>query len=315
MKFFRKALTTALFCTLFGVGMPSAFGAEGLALSASQMAAPARTALAQQIADYKASHPEAFAALEQVKGHKPEVYKRFRNPVPLVGRELRRLGQKALFPMLEALAFEAPADSARTEAESMALTLGMLEAVGELRDARSAPVLGAVFEASAKKPRIALAAAIGLGRLCRGEEAALLEKHAMKAGALQIAAISGLGYCRRVESANQLSALLATSKDAAVLEAAAKALGSVGSSWAWKAAVRAGSTSSGEEVRAIAAKALVLGFARVSNEVRASFGQALMMVGHESTPALIAKAKTTASAHISEELDKVLAQFQRSARP
>ncbi len=315
MKSIRKTLSVALFCALLGGALPSAFAADGLAISATQIPVSARTALAAQIADHRASNPAAFESLAHLRGHKPEVYKRFRNPVPLVGRELRRLGEKALLPMLSALAFEAPVDSARTEGETTALTIGMLEVVGELRDARSAPVLTAVFEASAKKPRIALAAAIGLGRLCRAEEATLLETHAAKAGALQIAAISGLGYCRRESSALKLAEILASSKDAGVMEAAAKALGVIGSSWAWKAASKAGSSSSGEQVRAIAAKALVSGFARVSEEARAPFQAALMMVDHESTKAWILNAKVNADTRTSEALDKLLLRVERASRP
>lgn len=318
MKSLRSIVAITLFCGLFGAGMPSAFASPGLAVSASQIPEQARRELARQIAEEQRLHPEAFEALRNVRGHKPEVYTRLRNPVPMVDRELRRLGAPILLPMLNALSFEAPVDGHRTEAETAALTLGMLEAVGELRDARSAPVLEAVFASSAKQPKIARAAAVGLGRLCSDGAAVLLEKHAAKAGALQIAAIAGLGQCRRLSSANQLAALLSASKDAAVLEETAKSLGSVGSSWAWKAAARAASpppAGLGEQVRAVAAKALVDGFTRVSSEAREPFRNALLMVEHPQTPVWIENAKRSADANTVSELNKLLVQVKRAAQP
>jgi hypothetical protein len=287
-------------------------GATGIATAASQLPEQARSSLVKEIQAYKAAHPEAFEAVRNVQGHRPEVYSRFRNPVPVVGRELKRLGPAALLPMLEALAFEAPARGSLTDREWEALTVGMLEAVGALRDAKSGPVLRAVFEGSSKSAPVLKAAAVAMGRLCGDAELALLTKRSAAGDALRIPAIQGLGYCMREASAKHLAGLLAAAPDDATAEVLGEALGMVASSWAWKT-LGASAEAEGAAVRAIAAKALVPAFVRYGGEARAAMRRGLLMAEHKATPELIAKARPTADAQTAAELDAVASQIARKS--
>ncbi|NUQ75543.1 MAG: FAD-dependent oxidoreductase [Polyangiaceae bacterium] len=130
MRRIKTVLAIAAFGAALSLNAPSALAQGGMAAEPVQIDASTRTSLAKDIEAAKAAHPEAFEAVKNVQGHKPEVYQKARNPIPVVGRELRRLGPSALLPMLEALAFEAPARGGATDQEWTALTVGMLEAVG-----------------------------------------------------------------------------------------------------------------------------------------------------------------------------------------
>src|SRR5207249_595497 len=80
----------------------SAAFADGVAIAPSALADADRQALSSQIAQYRTQHPQAFQALRELKGIRPEFYNRFRNPRPEVGRELRGFGAVVLLPMLDA---------------------------------------------------------------------------------------------------------------------------------------------------------------------------------------------------------------------
>jgi hypothetical protein len=313
MKRIKIALSVAALSAAFCLSGGVAYAKDGMATQASQLSESARASLAKEIEAFKVSNPEAFEAVRNVQGHRPETYKRFRNPIPVVGRELRSLGPNALLPMLEALAFDAPVRATLTDREWEALTVGMLEAVGVLRDARSGPVLRAVFEGSGKTAPVLKAAAIAMGRLCGDADLALLTKRSLAGDALRIPAIHGLGHCMRAASAKHLAGLLAASPDDATAEVLGEALGTVASSWAWKTLGPA-AEAEGASVREIAAKALVAGFVRHGGEARAQIKRALLMTEHKATPELIAKVRPSADAATAAELDKLAGQIARNAK-
>jgi hypothetical protein len=308
----RIALSIAALGAVLCLHAGAAHAKNGMAAQPSQLPEKTRASLVKEIEAYKASNPEAFEALRNVKGHRPEVYQQARNPIPVVGRELRRLGPSALLPMLEALAFEAPARGSLTDREWEALTIGMLDAVGVLRDARSGPVLRAIFEGGSKSAPVLKSAAMAMGRLCSDAELPVLVKRSAAGDALRVPAIYGLGQCKRVDSAKHLAGLLAAGPDSATAEALGEALGTVASSWAWKA-MGASAEAEGAAVREIAAKALVPAFVRYGGEARAQMRKAILLTEHKVTVELIAKARPAADAQIAAELDALSAQIARKA--
>ena len=309
MNRFQRLLISTTTLLALALASAAALAQGGLAAQPAQLPAAARASLTQEIEAYRALHPEIFGAVLDLKGVRPEVYTTFRNPLPNAAPELRALGPAALLPMLSALAIEAPS-RALSDRERDALTAGMLEAVGRLRDPRSAPVLRAALEGSSKDPVVKRAAAEALGRLCGDADLALLIKHAAAGDALQVASIHGLGQCKRVESAQHLAATLDSATDDATAAAAAGALGLVGSSWAWKAMGPA-SEATGLAVREIAARALVKAFALRGGEVRARIGKSMLEVEHPILPELIEKARASAQPELQiafETLQKQLAR-------
>lgn len=313
MRFFKTSAAIALLG--FALTMSSAALADGIATKSSQLPAAARAALKTQIDAYRAAHPEAFDAVKNVKGHTPEVYRQNRNPfLPSASRELRALGAPALLPMLEALAFDAPARGSLTDAEWDALAIGMLEAVGVLRDARSTPVLLAIFEAGATRPAVLSATARAMGRLGGDAELASLTSHTGLSDKLRAHAIEGLGHMRRVESAKHLATLLASPRDDADAEAIATALGTLGSSWAWKT-LGPQAAAAGLAARAICAKALVPAFARTTGaSARTAMHDAILLVDHPTTVELLKTARSSKNPEAAKAIDALIVRVERQKR-
>src|SRR5262245_24839731 len=124
MKTLKTLVWTAALCG--SVVFASEARADGVVVNPGSMPASEADALKAQIDAEHASNPAAFDAVRNVKGHRPEVYRNNRNPYPTTSRELRGLGASALLPMLEALAFDAPARGSLTDAEWDALAIGLL---------------------------------------------------------------------------------------------------------------------------------------------------------------------------------------------
>lgn len=310
MSALRKLLVSSILGSAL-LAAPAAF-ADGISLATSALPNEARAKLENEIATAKAAQPTAFKAVKNVKGHRPEVYGKYRNPYPTVSRELRGLGKPALLPMLEALAFKAPERGSLTDAEWDALAVGMLEAVGVIRDARASAVVGAIFESSAIRPGVRLAAARAAGRLGGDAELKLLTGHAKSGDPLELAAIHGLGEMMRLEAAKHVAQILSTTKDAAVAEAAATALGTLGSSWAWKS-LGPKAEATGLEVREVCADALVPRYARAKGNLRTLAGESVMLVEHPQTLDLLRSQRSVAGADV-KAVDALIAKFERQRR-
>lgn len=270
--------------------------ADGLAAKTSALSAAARSSLQAEIETAKTTLGAVRAKVRDVQSVKPEVYKQRRNPVPEAGRELQGLGKDALIPMLEALAFD-PSQPGLTPVESEALTVGMLSAVGKLRDSRSAPVLRAVFEAQTTANPVAFAAADALGKLCGTQERSLLADQLSDGNPLRLAAVAGLGECRHKAVVSTLAPLTTSSESPLRIEAV-KALGSLGSSWAW-ATLGKEREAEALAIRNSAASAVIDAFV-LNEDVRTAAKRALSQI--ESPQALekvrAAKAKATDAATV-----------------
>jgi hypothetical protein len=222
------------------------------------------------------------------------------------------LGQRALMPMLELLAFEGHAPADLTPSARAALRVGLLEAVGIIRDARAVPVLArvALRERDVDTTR---ASADALGRIGTDEAfgalvAALESADAAGAasGERVQALLLGVGSSRRIDGATLLAKRLDAHPDPATAKAAAKALGTAGNAWAWK--TLASRTDEGA-VREIAARALVKAYVGYAGEARTAASNALMVVDDVHTAALVTEARRTASADQTAALDELTARL------
>lgn len=313
----KKHLIVALFGAWLTLSAaPSHAANAGIAVRPDQIAEKARTSLYTEIQAFRASTPAAFEALRKVRGHKPEVYRDLRNPLPIISvtKELRALGASALLPMLNELTFEMRPRDGATDPEWAALREGLIDTVALLRDRRAAPVLLAAFEQGSLDAGARTAAAKGLGRLGGDAELAALTTHLSAKDPLRSAAIAGLGECKRIESATALAGLLAQESDEAEAERIEQAMGSLASSWAWQA-MGAARQDEGLSVRLAVAKALVPAFARLQSEGRERARKSLLMAEHPDTPALIdaqiAKADATTAAALQALKQRVVKALAR----
>jgi len=313
MSAWRKLFGTA--AAIVATSVAGAASADGLCAAPGDLSAEEGAELSAQIASFKASSPQAFDDLRKLRGHRPEVYGQYRSPLPIVSRELRGLGKDALLPMLEALVFDAPpldglSPGEQGQIERQALTLGMLHAVGKIRDARALPALNAIFAAH-PEGKIAGAAAEGLGRSC--DDASLSTLEGALAGDKRGSAIDGLGQCRRIEGAKRLAHELEHAQDPKEAARIAESLGMMGSSWAWKA-LGPSRAKEGQKARAIAAEALVKSYLRHADAgARAKHASSLGMVEHADMATLVQRHRALGSPAAVKELEAIAARVKQSA--
>jgi hypothetical protein len=304
----RRLWCWACLAGTLGLARPSSAD-DGLVLAAEQLGAPERAALVAEVEAHRRSHPEPFAAVARTASHVPELARKLRDPAPAVAAELRPLGRDALWPLIEVLTLHAPPAEGASEAQRQALGAGMLEALGVLRDPRAASVLRAAF-LRGRSRAVVHAAALALGRLCDDAGVELLTERASGSGPRARSAVGGLGQCRRLKSAERLATLLREASSSATAEDAARALGYVGSSWAWRALGRARHDEA-LAVRDVAARALLQAYTRVPTAARPAVGRALAMVEHPATRRLATEIASGLDAAARSALDRVIARIER----
>lgn len=213
-----------------------------------------RARLAVDAARGRATDPAAFGALDELERGLRALGPSRDGGYGVTAR-LRRLGARALLPMIARLALTGPTGVELDEPRRLALTVGLLEALGALRDERARPV----FEAAAKledAPLDVLRAAAGaLARLAADRDLARLDRLARSGGPRRLVAIQALGSCRRLATVAVLEARLSAATDEPTARAVVRALGDVGNAWAWITPRRAASGEAGA-TRAAARRAL-----------------------------------------------------------
>jgi len=240
---------------------PAVAHADGAVVRAAELG-EARAAIVERVAEARARDPQAFAMVRSVDAYRPEGYRRTRGQKPgVVGLVFRRMGARALWPLVEMAALDGPSRDGLSDVEWRALQIGLLDAIGAQREPAAAPVLREAF-VRASDGMVAGAAAIGLGALGDRELQLLLE-HARASDPRLVAAVRGLGQSRRPRAVERLGALLDQTSDAELAGELAGALGEAGSSWAW-ATGRVGTAEEGVAVRRACAAALQRNAARLS---------------------------------------------------
>lgn len=289
--------------------------AAGLAVDSTELSATARSSLKADIEKARIEAPELFRQVHDIARRAGEIDAGARRPGSPLTMHFKVLGPRALMPMLEMLAFDGHAPSDLTPTAQAALRVGLVEAVGIVRDARALPVLAriALRERDVDMTR---ASADALGRLGTDEAFSALvtalqsaESGATPGGERVLALLAGVGSARRVDGVKLLTKRLDAHPDAATAKAIAKALGTAGNAWAWKTLA---SHKDEGAVRDLAARALVKLYVAYPGEARTAASNALLVVDDVSTPALIADARRTASTDQAAALDELAARFAKN---
>lgn len=302
---FAAVLAAALF-------VPAAALADGVLIGPAELGGHARV-VKTRIKTERAKHPEAFAALAKLREELPELDAQKRGRLPELTRQLKALGDAAVWAMIEELAVDAKPRGKLTESAWLGWRIALLEATGMLRDARAETVLVKILESDLAEPALVKAATESVARLGTDTAADKLVALAKGASDERTSILEGMGHCRREVVADFLAGELAGASDAETVLALARALGDVGSALAWNtSAVQAAGGSEETAVRTAAAKALVAAYAGVPEEARARVAQAVLVVDHTSTPTFIREAKKNASSSGQELLDGLLLRFQNS---
>lgn len=306
-----KTSRTLLSLSLAGFLLTSAAAAQarGLVLTSTDLPAKDRTSLQSAIKKARAKHPVAFERVAKAPQLAREMDQQKRGRAATITLPLKAIGADGLFPMLEMLAVQAPKRGDLNASAWTTLRVGLLEAVGELRDARSKPVLLAVIKRE-KKFEILRAAVEALGKLGDDDSAKQLVTLAKQPGHTQLAVLAGLGECRRAVVAKEL-ARQSTSSDEAKLRVVVDSLSDVANSWVWKTPAVA-KVKEENEVRGVAATALVNVFVKRAGYVREKAGRALIVVDHPHTPKLLRVARAHADPRTQKQIDDLLQQLANS---
>jgi HEAT repeat protein len=302
------ALLVAGACQFASVGDALA---DGVLTAPGRLSAKDRGALVTEVDKARAAVPTSFAAVASLRAQLPELDADKRGRLAPITPMLKSMGTDGLFPMLSEIALDAQPRAALSDSAWTAWRVGLLEAVGSLRDPRSAPVLVSILDGTETDFAVVKAAAEALGKVGTDAAASKLIAMAKRAGPKQQAVLAGMGDCRRERVANHLATVIAGKPDADTAKLVIRALGNVGSAPAWRTSVVA---VSGEETatRAAAAKALVGAFVAYSGELRQHASNAIMVVDDPSTVALITAAKKTASGTLAADLDKLATRFAKN---
>lgn len=284
--------------------------AAGLEMDASALPAKARASLTSDIAQARATSPHHFANVRDVIVNADALDAKSRTPgLPFTAR-FKAMGPNALMPMLEAVAFDAHAPMPAKDTARAAVRVGLLEAIGSIRDDRAVPVLAHVL-AEANETQVVQAASTALARIGTDVSIAVLvraQANAQKTepgGTRERAILRGMHDGRRAAIGKLLVARVATA-DEATAKVIAHSLGGVASAWAWTAIYDKAELV---ETRAVAGRALVELYAARSGEVRESAAKAVLVVDDPSTPAYVASAKKGANADLSRALDELERRF------
>ncbi|MCC6647553.1 MAG: hypothetical protein IT374_18535 [Polyangiaceae bacterium] len=269
----------------------------------TDLSSPAGAAVLGEIARARRLHPARFDQVRAVRASAPARDRQRHGRVAQLAPALRALGKDALLPMLSALLDDAPDEPARV---TLAVHLGLLQAIGELRDARAHSVLVAALD-RATDPRLARTAAAALGAL--GTDEAI---DALLARTSSPAAIAGLGAARRARATGALAAMLDGADDITAVHIM-DALGDAANEWAWQTS-KVAASGERDAVVGVAAAALARSFVLRRGDARARAAKALRLAGAgEAVPALRV-ARDGAAGEARDAAGRLLAELTRQAR-
>jgi hypothetical protein len=253
----------------------------------------------KEIARANADVPELVKQVRDVASHAKDLDEASRLPGAPLTMHFKALGPRAFGPMIELLAFDARSAKDLSGTPQAALRLGLIEAIGIIRDARAIPVFTNLLDARSSDFDTQRAAAEGLARIGTDDALAALSKSLVTARGTERerAILSGLHDARREAAAKVLASRLdAPDIDEPTAKIAAKSLGGVGNAWAWKTVSQARNEEAA--TRAVAARALVKAYVRFSGEARDQAAKSLLVVDDPSTASLVADAKKNANADV-----------------
>jgi hypothetical protein len=301
---------------LFSVPNTASAAGGGVALDPAQLDAKTRAELRAEIDKAKTTVPELFKQVDDVAAHAKELDANARaQGIPLT-MHFKPLGNRAFYPMMELLVFDAhaPKGGLPSSAET-ALRLGLIEAIGSIRDAHAVPVFAKIVDTT-KDGDTLRASAEGLARIGNDDAVSSLIAAAQKSrpaegsSANERAILTGMKDCRREAAARYLAKRLrdpATTAELAIV--LTKSLGGVGNAWAWKTI--ASFTNEQSATRSIAAAALIDTFSKWvgDHDAREAAIKALLLVDDPSTPSLIATARKSAPAESHAAFDDLDRRF------
>ncbi|MBS2013813.1 MAG: hypothetical protein JST00_13065 [Deltaproteobacteria bacterium] len=308
----KKVLSVA-FALAIGLSAGDAAAHNLGGVDASELAPATRSSLASDVQRARAETPELFRQVADIAKRANELDAASRVQGAPFTMHFKQLGPRALLPMLDMLAWGTAVPSDLTATAKSALRVGLVEAVGIVRDARAVPVLARIAAKETPDAELTRAAADALGRIGTDEAFGALGVALAAAepsgGERYHAILMGVGASRRTDAVSLLAKKADAKPDEATARAIAKALGVAGNAWAWKTF---SDRSSEAAVRESAARTLVRLYTAYAGEARAAAAKALLVVDDAHTAAFVAEARKAANADTQRALDELSAKLAKN---
>ncbi|WP_164015667.1 hypothetical protein [Pyxidicoccus trucidator] len=305
----KRDLCRGLGAALFLVALTA--GASG-APRATSLVGGWQAELLEQIAVARRETPEAFSRLDAATARAELLDARKRGTLATVSPVFKELGPEALWPMVERIAFPLEKDLRPVrDSAQLALTVGLMEAAGELRDARLATLWKNILEGADTRAPVLRAAAGALARLETLEAAQTLIALSRLGGPRGEAVQEKLGECRRLVVARALADALEARPAPEEARRLARALGDAGSAWAWKTSSVSARSEEGA-VRRVAAEALVRAYLHYTGDVRQALSNAVLRVDAPETPSLIDAVRLQVEEPRRAELEALAERLRRN---
>lgn len=311
----KTSIFAAVSVLALSVVMSSDARADGVLIRASAMTATDRQSLELAVSNAKKASSTAFDSVRDIHSQLATLDAQKRGRYAIISPALKALKRDGLLPMLEEIALEGHPRGNLNDTAWKAWRLSLLDAVGTLRDNQAAPALAAVLDSGETDGEILRAAAEAYGKL--GTDAVVAKLTTLLASStpsMRKAAILGLGMTRRTVATKSLQNALSKLPASDEAKTLAQALGDAGSGAAWKAQKRTGTGALSEEndVRRTALEALVQAYVPYGGDARTMIEDAILVVDHDDTLAIIEQAKKTASADAVTALQTLQARFETS---
>jgi hypothetical protein len=277
-KLFKLILCGVLVTSLVSSAM--ADPTQGLAIAPNQLSLDAQNTLKTQIDLDRARVPAAFQSVQRILIEADALNQQKRGQMAPFSMIFKRIGPSALMPMLEVLAFDAPALSSFDEGTQISLRAGLVEAVGMLRDVRSAPVLKAVLSGNVDEYHLIRSTTEALARLGDDDAVSFLLAYVAEHPERRLAIWSGLGDCRRAAVAQYLAQQLTQTQVSTEREILVEALRDVGNSWAWQTPAVQKHQAEELQVRTVATHALIQAYVNQDARLGKKMEMALRVIDH-----------------------------------
>lgn len=227
--------------------------------------------------------PELFAELHGARQFVTNWYQQRGSRAMNVARTLQGLGDDALLPMLWALVADDPFQLGMTLRAWRSWRVGLLEAVGRLRDERSLPVLLSIIAGNDPHEPVRQTATSALGRVGDTESIAAVIDIARHNPDKREAIIAGLGDARRQVALQYLLEIVGSEDHAEYHRAAIRALGDWANQWAWQTSTRSPYRQEGEKGRRAVIDTLVDAYPDADEMLRQEIEKSLQLAGAEAS--------------------------------
>ncbi len=268
--------------------------------------------IADDLQELWVEEPERFQALEEARRGVMELDAMSRSRSVNAARLLSSLDHDMLLPMLWALVNDDPLSSGMGLETWRQWQVGLVEAVGRLRDERSAPVLMSLLEDGPHFPRLVRVTTASIGR--SGDVASLerVMELARADESLRSPIVEGLGSSRQEEALDYLLAINGDDGQSKFHRQAARSLGDWLNQGGWETSVYEDRRGMWRERRQGAMEAMVARYVEAPSEVQRELSKSLQLGGVEVAKEVVEGRLAEGDEAQRQALEALLAELEAS---